>query len=134
MSAVETPHTVKLCIDTAEENTSSHMLNVLEVGALSGAFYRRAIPEALAKFSGRDFRYTVADATPVDDAKDFPVKTLQFDPYDPDNFPASQAHASDLLVLKWVLHKQDKLDDAMAGLSGFVRPGGFILVQEFVQR
>nr|QMU95645.1 fatty acid synthase [synthetic construct] len=134
MSAVECADSLKLCIDTVAENTTSHIVNVLEAGAAKGAFYRRAIPEALAKFSGKDYRYTVGDASPMDDAKEFSVKTLQFDAYDPANFPASQAHAHDLLVLKWVLHQQEDLDAAMAGFCGFVRPGGFILVQEFVHR
>ncbi|GFS06965.1 fatty acid synthase-like, partial [Elysia marginata] len=134
MSAVEHPDTIKLCIDTIAENTTSHMISVLEPGALKAASYRRAIPEALAKFCSKDYRYTVADTSVPEDAKEFSMKTLEFDPCDPDNFPASQSHVYDLLILKWVLHRQEKLDDAMSGFSSFVKPGGFILVQEFVRR
>ena len=134
IAAMESPNIIKLVIETVADNVNQQVVDVLECGAARGAYYRQAIPKGLEYLSVKDYRYSIADKFFVEDAVDYPVKILQFDPLDPVNFPAAQNESYDLLILKWTLHMQVDLDAAITGFSKMLKPGGFILVEENVLR
>ena len=134
IGAVETEDIVKLVVETVADNVGPQVVEILECGAARGSYYRQAIPKALDYISVKDWRYSIADAGFVEDAADYPVKMLQFDPLDPANFPAAQNESCDLLILKWTLHMQVDLDAAITGYSKMLKPGGFLLVEENVER
>ena len=134
VQALESEDIVKLVLETVADNVHQQVVEILEVGASRGPYYRQAIPKALEYFSIKDWQYTVADAGFVEDAADFPVKMLQFDPLDPSKFPSDQNASCDLLVLKWNLQMQVDLDAAITEFSKMIKPGGFLLVEENVAR
>ncbi|RUS75295.1 hypothetical protein EGW08_016938, partial [Elysia chlorotica] len=130
IAALESPDIVKLVMETVSDNVNQQVMEILEVGAARGPYYRQAIPKALEYFSIKDWQYTVADQGFVEDAAEFPVKMMQFDPLDPANFPAELTESCDLLVLKWNLQMQVDLDAAITAFSKMIKPGGFLLVLE----
>ncbi|GFR81558.1 fatty acid synthase-like [Elysia marginata] len=134
IAAMESPDIIKFVLETVADNVPQQVVEILEVGAARGSYYRQAIPKALDYLSVKDWRYTIADKFFVEDAVDYPVKILQFDPLDPANFPEAQNESCDLLVLKWTLHMEVDLDEAITGFSKMIKPGGFLLVEENVER
>ncbi|KAK3748070.1 hypothetical protein RRG08_007167 [Elysia crispata] len=109
-------------------------MNILEAGAIKSTFFRRAFPKALEHFTYKKYRYCIADKFIVDDAIKFPVKMLMFDTNDASSFPDTHRESFDLLILKNHLHTHNDLDLAFTAYSEMVKPGGFILVEEQVER
>ena len=134
MASLETEHFIKMCLDLVADNINANVMDILEAGAIKSTFFRRAIPSALAHFTMKDYRYHAADEFIVEDAMNFPVKLLMFDTNDPSSFPEVLKEAYDLVILKNHLHTQRDLDLAFTAYSQMVKPGGFILVGEQVQR
>ena len=134
VKVLESEHIMKYVLDTVADNVNPMVVDILEVGAGRSALYRQAIPKALEYLSVKDFRYTVADKIFIEDAVNYPVKILQFDPTDPANFPAAQDESYHLIILKWQFHLQDDLDEAIEGFTRMLKPGGFLLVVENVVR
>ena len=134
MGSLETDHFIKMCLDLVADNVNANVIDILEAGAIKSAFFRKAIPSALAHFVIKDYRYHAADKLIVEDAITFPVKILMFDTNDPSSFPEVHKEAYDLVILKNHLHTQRDLDLAFTAYSQMVKPGGFILVGEHVER
>ncbi|GFO05497.1 fatty acid synthase-like [Plakobranchus ocellatus] len=134
LTSLTTDEIVRLCLDTVADNVTTQTMTILEAGAIKSAFFRHAFPKALEEFTIKDYRYYVADKFIVEDAVKYPVKMLMFDPTEPENFPETYRETFDLLILKNVLHYQRDLDLAIIAYSEMVKPGGFILVEELVER
>ncbi|KAK3760848.1 hypothetical protein RRG08_034690 [Elysia crispata] len=133
-STLESDEIIKLCFDTVANNTTTNTMNILEAGAIKSTFFRRAFPKALEHFTYKNYRYCIADKFIVDDAIKFPVKMLMFDTNDASSFPDTHRESFDLLILKNHLHTHNDLDLAFTAYSEMIKPGGFILVEEQVER
>lgn len=134
LASLETEDITKLVFDTVADNVASNVVNILEAGAIKSMYFRQAIPKALDHFTFKNFRYFVADKYIVEDALQYPIKMLMFDTNDPWTFPDAQRDSYDLLILKNHLHSHKNLDLAFTAYSEMVKPGGFVLVTEQVER
>ncbi|GFS17728.1 hypothetical protein ElyMa_006829300 [Elysia marginata] len=132
-SSLETDDIIKLILDTVCDNVPS-TLNILEAGAIQSTFFRCAFPKALDHFTFRSSNYHVADRFIVEDAISYPIKRLLFNTDDPSSFPDEHRESFELLILKNHLHAHKDLDLAMTKYSEMVKPGGFVLVMEPVER
>ncbi|RUS77019.1 hypothetical protein EGW08_015221, partial [Elysia chlorotica] len=134
LTCLDSEAIIKLCFDTVTDNLNSSTLHILEAGAIKSEFFRDAFPKALNYFHLSNYHYSVVDKFIVDSAMTYPVKILMFDTDDATSFPDTHNEAFNLLILKHHLRYHNDLDLALEAYSKMVKPGGFILVFEAVER
>ncbi|OAQ95890.1 hypothetical protein LLEC1_01631 [Akanthomyces lecanii] len=111
-------------------------MNILEIGAGTGGSTRMILPRLGSAFS----TYTYTDVssgffgTAEARFRDYADRII-FKTYDMNNSPASQGFIEgsyDLVIASNVLHATLELEEMMAHVRSFLKPGGFIIILETV--